>query len=86
MRSSGVPKKQGILALTFKNKSDYNKVLEDDIFNIRGLDKFSSENDLMLEIIHSDGSKNKISTSHTYNDNQIKWFKAGSSLNLIANR
>ena len=54
--------------------------------NIKDLDKFLPENDLMIEIIHPDGTKDDIFASHTYNDNQIEWFKAGSSLNLIANK
>jgi len=79
-------KKQGILALTFSNKLDYDKILEDDKFNIVGLQDFSLDRSLSLEIAHLDGSMDTISLNHTYNDNQIKWFKAGSALNLIANQ
>ncbi|MBI45427.1 MAG: aconitate hydratase [Candidatus Marinimicrobia bacterium] len=79
-------KKQGILALTFKDKDDYNKICEDDVFNIVGLNHFSHDKDLELEIVHSDGSIDIITVSHTYNANQIDWFIAGSSLNLIAKR
>jgi len=77
-------KKQGILALTFSNKDDYNKILEDDKINILGLKEFQPGKKLNCEIVHIDGSKDKILLSHTYNHNQIDWFKAGSALNLIA--
>ena len=77
-------KKQGILALTFNDKDDYNKILEDDQFNILGLKDFQPGKNLNCEIVHVDGSKDKIILNHTYNYNQIKWFKAGSALNLIA--
>ena len=77
-------KKQGILALTFNDKDDYNKILEDDQFNILGLKDFQPGKNLNCEIVHIDGSKDKIILNHTYNYNQIKWFKAGSALNLIA--
>jgi len=77
-------KKQGILALTFSNKDDYNKILEDDKINILDLKEFQPGKKLNCEIIHVDGSKDKILLSHTYNHNQIDWFKAGSALNLIA--
>jgi len=77
-------KKQGILALTFSNKDDYNKILEDDKINILGLKEFQPGNKLHCKIIHIDGTKDKILLSHTYNHNQIDWFKAGSALNLIA--
>jgi len=77
-------KKQGILALTFENKNDYDKILEDDIFNIKDLNNFSPGDNLEIEIIHLSGKKDTIFSCHTYNNNQIEWFKAGSSLNLIA--
>ncbi len=76
-------KKQGMLALTFSNKDDYNRIHEDDTFSIRGLKHFSPGKNLELLIVHSDGSKETIEVSHTYNENQIEWFKAGSALNLI---
>ena len=79
-------KKQGILALTFSNKDDYTKILEDDVFKIIGLDSFNPNENLKIKIIHIDGSSDLIEVLHTYNSNQIDWFKAGSSLNLIANR
>ena len=78
-------KKQGILTLTFKNKDDYNLIQEDDIFNVVNMHHFSPDNDLDVEIIHNNGHCNSIKVSHTYNANQINWFKAGSSLNLISN-
>ena len=77
-------KKQGILALTFNNKDDYSKILENDRINILGLKKIQPAKNLNCEIIHFDGSKDKIILNHTYNHNQIEWFKAGSALNLIA--
>ena len=77
-------KKQGILALTFNNKTDYDKILENDTFNILGLKEFCPGKNLNCEIIHSDGTKDIIELKHTYNKNQIEWFKAGSALNLIS--
>ena len=79
-------KKQGMLALTFKNKDDYNKIDEDDIFNILNLDDFRVDNPIDIEIIHKNGSKNIIICNHTYNVSQIDWFKAGSALNLIRSK
>ena len=79
-------KKQGMLALTFNNKDDYNKIDEDDIFNILNLDDFRVDNSIDIEIIHKNGSKNIIICNHTYNVSQIDWFKAGSALNLIRSK
>jgi len=76
-------KKQGMLALTFAKKSDYDLILENDTFDFIDLPKFSSGNPITIVAIHEDGSNNKISCNHTYNDIQIEWFKAGSALNLI---
>ena len=76
-------KKQGMLALTFKDKSDYDKIREDDTFNFIDLDIFSVDRELTLELIHSDSSSESISCNHTFNETQIEWFKAGSALNLI---
>lgn len=76
-------KKQGMLAVTFANESDYDKILEDDTFNLIDLDGFAPEKQLHLEIEHSDGSKETIAMNHSYNETQIAWFKAGSALNLI---
>jgi aconitate hydratase len=77
-------KKQGVLALTFSNKTDYDKIKEDDSFKILGLSHFSPNNNLKIQITHIDGSSDSIEVCHTYNSNQIDWFYAGSSLNLIA--
>jgi aconitate hydratase len=76
-------KKQGMLGLTFDNENDYNLIQEDDTFNFVDLDAFETGKQLTLEVVHSDGSKNMIKLNHTYNEQQIKWFKAGSALNLI---
>ena len=77
-------KKQGVLALTFLNKDDYDKIKEDDSFKILGLNSFSPNKNLEIQINHIDGSHEFIEVCHTYNSNQIDWFYAGSSLNLIA--
>jgi len=76
-------KKQGMLALTFDNESDYNKIQEDDLFNFLDLESFSPGKQLTLEIIHNDKSKDIIKLNHTFNSQQIEWFKNGSALNLI---
>ena len=76
-------KKQGMLGLTFATESDYNKILEDDTFNFIDLVDFAPGKQLTLEIVHADGSIENILLNHTYNDQQIAWFKAGSALNLI---
>lgn len=76
-------KKQGMLGLTFANESDYDKVKEDDTFNFVDLNEFAAGKQLTLEIVHADGSKENIKLNHTYNEQQIEWFKAGSALNLI---
>ncbi|MDG1849728.1 MAG: aconitate hydratase [Flavobacteriales bacterium] len=76
-------KKQGMLGLTFVNESDYNLVQEDDTFNFTDLDAFAPGKQLSLELVHADGSTDSIILNHTYNAQQIEWFKAGSALNLI---
>lgn len=76
-------KKQGMLALTFANEADYDKIQEDDTFNFTDLTAFASGKPLTIEVVHSDGSKDSVMANHTYNDQQIEWFKAGSALNLI---
>ena len=76
-------KKQGMLGLTFVNENDYDKILEDDIFNFIDLEDFAPDKNLHLEVVHADGSKDVIELAHTYNAAQIEWFKAGSALNLI---
>jgi aconitate hydratase len=76
-------KKQGMLGLTFANEADYDLIQEDDTFNFLDLDKFAPSKQLTLEVVHSDGSKDVIKLNHTYNKNQIEWYKEGSALNLI---
>ena len=76
-------KKQGMLALTFADKTDYDKIQENDIFDFVDLDVFSPGKRLTLTITHDDGSFDSISCNHTYNQTQINWFNAGSALNLI---
>src|SRR5690606_6022939 len=77
-------KKQGMLALTFANEADYDKIQEDDTINFLDLTEFAPNKPLTLEVVHKDGSKDIIMANHSYNDSQIEWFKAGSALNLIA--
>jgi aconitate hydratase len=76
-------KKQGMLALTFNDKSDYDKIQEDDTIDIEGLTHFAPGQPLTIVLHHADGSVNKISVNHTYNQQQIEWFKAGGALNII---
>ncbi len=76
-------KKQGMLGLTFADKADYDKIQEDDSVNFLDLDQFAPGKALTLEFVHADGSKDVIIANHTYNEQQIDWFKAGSALNLI---
>lgn len=76
-------KKQGMLGLTFANESDYDKIQEDDTFNFIDLKDFAADKQLTLEAVHKDGSKDLIMLNHTYNAQQIGWFKAGSALNMI---
>jgi aconitate hydratase len=76
-------KKQGMLALTFANKEDYDKVQEDDQIDILGLISFVPGKALTVVLRHKDGSEDKISVNHTYNMQQIEWFRAGGALNVI---
>ena len=76
-------KKQGMLGITFSNESDYDLIQEDDLFNFIDLESFSPGKKLTIEIIHSNGSKDVIKADHTYNQQQIEWYKEGSALNLI---
>ncbi|MFN8275849.1 MAG: aconitate hydratase [Chitinophagales bacterium] len=76
-------KKQGMLALTFANKADYEKIQEDDTFDIIGLTAFAPNTPLQLAIHHSNGTTETIEVNHTYNAQQIEWFKAGGALNII---
>jgi len=76
-------KKQGMLALTFANKEDYDKIQEDDIIDIEGLLSFAPGKALTLVLNHIDGTNDTILVNHTYNEQQIEWFKAGGALNII---
>lgn len=76
-------KKQGMLALTFTDKSDYDKILEDDTIDILGLKDFTPGKALQIVLHHQDGTKDQILVNHTYNHQQIEWFKAGGALNII---
>jgi aconitate hydratase len=76
-------KKQGMLGLTFDKESDYDLVQEDDTFNFIDLADFAPGKPLTLEIVHTNGSSDKVLLNHTYNAQQIEWFSAGSALNLI---
>jgi aconitate hydratase len=79
-------KKQGMLALTFANPADYDKILEDDTIDILGLTTFAPGVQLTVVLNHKDGSKDMIQVNQTYNEGQIEWFKAGSALNLIGQK
>ena len=79
-------KKQGILALTFADKNDYDKIQEDDTFDIIGLTQFTPGKPLTIVIHHKDGSQETILANHSYNEQQIEWFKAGGALNIIRNK
>ncbi len=76
-------KKQGMLGITFSNEYDYDLIQEDDLFNFIDLESFSPGKQISIEIVHSDGSKDLIKADHTYNAQQIEWYKEGSALNLI---
>ena len=72
-----------MLALTFANKEDYDKIQEDDIIDIIGLTSFAPGVPLTVVLNHKDGSHDEILVNHTYNEQQIEWFKAGGALNVI---
>ena len=76
-------KKQGMLALTFVQESDYELIREDDRISLVDIDSMAPGKALTVELTHADGSKEVIKAAHSYNDAQIAWFKAGSALNLI---
>ncbi|HET6994081.1 MAG TPA: aconitate hydratase, partial [Chitinophagaceae bacterium] len=76
-------KKQGMLALTFDNKEDYDKVQEDDNIDINGLVGFAPGVPLTVDLNHKDGTVDTITVNHSYNEQQIEWFKAGGALNVI---
>ena len=76
-------KKQGMLALTFANPADYDKIQEDDVIDIDGLTEFSPGRPLEIVLHHADGTTDEFPVNHTYNEGQIEWFKAGAALNII---
>jgi aconitate hydratase len=76
-------KKQGMLALTFANKDDYDKILEDDTIDIIGLTSFTPGKPLHIVLHHANGATETIEVNHSYNEQQIEWFKAGGALNII---
>ena len=76
-------KKQGMLGITFDKESDYDLIKEDDTFNFIDLKHFAPGRQLTIEVVHTDGSKDLIKANHSYNAQQIEWFKEGSALNLI---
>jgi len=76
-------KKQGMLALTFANETDYDLIQEDDTFNFIDIEDFAPNKPLHIEVSHADGTKDTIVANHTYNSSQIKWFNEGSALNVI---
>ncbi len=76
-------KKQGMLGLTFANKADYDKIQENDTIDILGLTEFAPGQPLTIVLNHADGSSEEIKANHTYNAQQIEWFKAGGALNII---
>lgn len=79
-------KKQGLLALTFSDKADYNRILENDKVDIVGLNDFAKGKKIKIVLKHADGKSDVIFANHSYNEAQIEWFRAGSALNLIRNR
>jgi aconitate hydratase len=76
-------KKQGMLALTFSNEADYNKIQEDDEINFINLDNIAPGKPINLELVHANGQKELITVNHSYNEQQIGWFRAGSALNQL---
>lgn len=79
-------KKQGILALTFENPDDYEKILEDDKISLVGLDGLEPHKQVRCVIVHGDGGSDEILLNHSYNKSQIEWFRAGSALNVLKSR
>jgi aconitate hydratase len=76
-------KKQGMLALSFADKDDYYRIREEDTFDVKGLASMSPGKPLTVRVHHADGTTDEIRALHSYNKNQIEWFRAGSALNLI---
>ena len=79
-------KKQALLALTFDNLDDYEKIKENDKISLKELDSLSPGNPVKCIISHDDGSSDEISLRHSYNNFQIEWFRAGSALNVLKNK
>lgn len=79
-------KKQGVLALTFDNPDDYEKILEDDKISLVGLHGLEPGKQVKCIVSHADGNKDEIMLKHSYNKLQIGWFKAGSALNVLRNK
>lgn len=73
-----------MLALTFASEADYDKIQEDDTINFVDLASFAPGKPLTIQLVHADGSAETIMANHTYNSQQIDWFRAGSALNLIS--
>jgi aconitate hydratase len=78
-------KKQGVLTLTFRNKGDYERIRENDVIDITGLREFSPGSLITVILNHADGTKEEFSVSHSYNDLQISWFRAGGAINFFRN-
>lgn len=76
-------KKQGMLGLTFANEADYDKIQENDSIDIKGLATFAPNVPLTIVLNHADGTSEEIMANHTYNEQQVEWFKAGGALNII---
>jgi aconitate hydratase len=76
-------KKQGMLGLTFANEADYEKIQENDSIDIKGLAAFAPNVPLTIVLNHVEGTSEEILANHTYNDQQVEWFKAGGALNII---
>jgi aconitate hydratase len=76
-------KKQGLLGVTFANKEDYDKILEDDVIDIAGVEDFCVDKPLTVHVTHKDGTTDSFLVNHTYNEQQIEWYKAGGALNII---
>jgi aconitate hydratase len=76
-------KKQGMLAVTFADKNDYDKIREDDTIEVNGLTNFTPGVQLTMVLNHTDGTSDSVKLNHSYNENQIEWFKAGGALNII---
>jgi hypothetical protein len=76
-------KKQGMLALTFVDPADYDKIRPSDKVDIKGLEAFAPGKNLTLVVKHADGKTEELELAHSFNEGQIEWFKAGSALNLV---